>query len=99
MKKHMWGCLVLIMLAACGDSNTENKEKEGVETILPQQVNEVTVMKLVKGDFNHELVPLRLKNGIFTSSYLLSFLLPVYSLLSLFTLLYASSKELFISVL
>ena len=56
MKRHVWGCLVLIMLAACGDSNTENKEKEGVETILPQQVNEVTVMKLAKGNFNHELV-------------------------------------------
>ena len=56
MKKHVLGCLVLIMLAACSDSNTENKEKEGVETILPTQVNEVTVMKLAKGNFNHELV-------------------------------------------
>lgn len=56
MKRHVWGCLVLIMLAACGDSNTENKEKEGVETILPQQVNEVTVMKLARVNFNHELV-------------------------------------------
>ena len=56
MKKHVWGCLALIMLAACSGTKTENTEKEGVETILPQQVNEVTVMKLAKGDFNHELV-------------------------------------------
>ena len=56
MKKHMWGCLVLIMLAACSETKTENKEKEGVETVLPAQVNEVTVMKLTKGNFNHELV-------------------------------------------
>lgn len=27
-----------------------------METVLPQQVNEVTVMKLTKGYFNHELV-------------------------------------------
>ena len=56
MKRHMLGCLVLIMLAACSETKTENTEKEGVETVLPQQVNEVTVMKLAKGNFNHELV-------------------------------------------
>ena len=56
MKRHIWGCLALMMLAACSGSNTENKEKEGVETVLPQQVNEVTVMKLAKGNFHHELV-------------------------------------------
>ena len=50
MKRHIWGCLALMMLAACSGSNTENKEKEGVETVLPQQVNEVTVMKLAKGN-------------------------------------------------
>lgn len=56
MKKHVLWCLALMVLAACSDSNTENKEKEGVETVLPQQVNEVTVMQLAKGNFNHELV-------------------------------------------
>ena len=56
MKKHILGCLALVMLAACSGTKTENTEKEGVETVLPQQVNEVTVMKLAKGDFNHELV-------------------------------------------
>ena len=47
--------LVLGMLVACKDK-VENTEKEGVETVLPSQVNEVTVMKLEKKDFNHELV-------------------------------------------
>ena len=56
MKRHLLGCLALMMLVACSDSKTENKEKEGVETVLPQQVNEVTVMKLTKGNFNHELI-------------------------------------------
>lgn len=56
MKKHILGSLVLVMLAACSETKTENTEKEGVETVLPQQVNEVTVMKLAKGDFHHELV-------------------------------------------
>ena len=56
MKKYAFWCLALVMLVACSDSKTENTEKEGVETVLPQQVNEVTVMKLAKGNFNHELV-------------------------------------------
>ena len=56
MKKYMLGCLALMMLAACSETKTENTEKEGVETVLPQQVNEVTVMKLAKGNFHHELV-------------------------------------------
>ena len=56
MKRHMLGCLALLMLAACSGTDSNKKEKEGVETILPSQVSEVTVMKLVKKDFNHELV-------------------------------------------
>lgn len=56
MKKHVLWCLACMMLAACSETKTENKEKEGVETILPSQANEVTVMKLAKRDFNHELV-------------------------------------------
>lgn len=56
MKRHIWSCLALVILTACSGTDSNNKEKEGVETVLPQQVNEVTVMKLAKGDFNHELV-------------------------------------------
>lgn len=56
MKKHVWWCLALVVLAACSNSDSKNAEKEGVETVLPSQVNEVTVMKLAKKDFNHELV-------------------------------------------
>ena len=56
MKKNMLWYPVFIILAACADSRTGNTEKEGVETVLPQQVNEVTVMKLEKRDFHHELM-------------------------------------------
>ena len=56
MKRHVFGCLALVMLAACSGADSNNKEKEGVETVLPTQQNEVTVMKLVKSNFNHELV-------------------------------------------
>ena len=56
MKRHILGCLALVMLAACSGTDSNNKEKEGVETILPSQMSEVTVMKLTKKDFNHELV-------------------------------------------
>ena len=56
MKRHLWSCLALVILTACSGTDSNNKEKEGVETVLPQQVNEVTVMKLAKGNFNHELV-------------------------------------------
>ena len=56
MKKHILWCLALVTLGACSDKKAGNAEKEGVETILPSQLNEVTVMKLAKKDFNHELV-------------------------------------------
>ena len=35
MKRHLLGCLALVMLAACTGTKTENTEKEGVSTILP----------------------------------------------------------------
>lgn len=44
--------------------DTFGKEKEGVETVLPSQVNEVTVMTLKRTTFNHELV----SNGKVTAS-------------------------------
>ena len=56
MKRHILGCMALAVLAACAETKTENREKEGVTTVLPDQRNEVTVMKLAKRDFHHELV-------------------------------------------
>lgn len=56
MNKHMLWCLALAALSACSETKTESTEKEGVEIILPAQANEVTVMKLEKREFHHELV-------------------------------------------
>ena len=54
------------MLVGRGEKkdDTSGKEKEGVETVLPSQVNEVTVMMLKKTTFSHELV----SNGKVTAS-------------------------------
>ena len=38
------------------DKKEDNIEKEGVETVLPSMPNDVTVMKLERQVFNHELV-------------------------------------------
>ncbi|MBQ8519998.1 MAG: efflux RND transporter periplasmic adaptor subunit [Bacteroides sp.] len=54
--KHFVGCLALALLASCGGQKEEHNEKEGVETVLPSQPNEVTVMTLTPRTFNHELV-------------------------------------------
>ena len=56
MRKHILASLALAMLTACSGTAPDNGEKEGVTTVLPEQKNEVTVMKLTKGDFHHELV-------------------------------------------
>lgn len=56
MKTHALWLLALVMLTACSEKKSDDTEKEGVETVLPSQVNEVTVMKLEKKVFNHELV-------------------------------------------
>ena len=49
--------LITIMGTACsGDKKEDNIEKEGVETVLPSMPNDVTVMKLERQVFNHELV-------------------------------------------
>ena len=44
------------LLAACSGDKNEGTDKEGVETVLPAQQNEVTVMTLKKTTFSHELV-------------------------------------------
>ena len=52
------------MLAGCGEKKDDTSGKEGVETVLPSQVNEVTVKTLKKTAFSHELV----SNGKVTAS-------------------------------
>ena len=50
-------CLFLAsMLAGCSRKNTEQTEQEGVNTVLPELTNEVTVMPLRYTTFDHELV-------------------------------------------
>lgn len=44
------------LLATCSGNKNEGTDKEGVETVLPAQQNEVTVMTLKKTTFSHELV-------------------------------------------
>ena len=60
MSKHAFKCagalFILLCMAGCGEKKQEYSEKEGVETVLPASVNEVTVMTLKKSAFNHELV-------------------------------------------
>ena len=55
-KMYMVGLLAVGLLAACSETKTESGEKEGVETGLPSEPNEVTVEKLSRREFNHELV-------------------------------------------
>lgn len=68
MRTHYVYVLLLAagMWAGCSEKkdDTFGKEKEGVETVLPSQVNEVTVMTLKRTTFNHELV----SNGKVTAS-------------------------------
>jgi multidrug efflux pump subunit AcrA (membrane-fusion protein) len=48
--------LAVGMLGGCSGGKEAASEKEGVETVLPSQANEVTVMTLKKTAFTHELV-------------------------------------------
>ncbi len=56
MKRFIIGCMALSILVACTKATKASKENERVATVLPQQVDEVTVMTLARGDFHHELV-------------------------------------------
>ena len=49
-------CLALTMLTACSGEKKESASEKGVETVLPDTKNEVSVMTLKKQIFNHELV-------------------------------------------
>jgi len=68
MDKRQQALLFLLIAAGafsgCKDQKQNAPEKEGVETVLPAQVNEVTVMTLKKNTFEHELV----SNGKVTAS-------------------------------
>ena len=44
------------MIACSGDKKDSSEGEETVETVLPDETNEVTVMTLKATDFNHELV-------------------------------------------
>ena len=56
MKYHYYLCLTLIFcLSACSGEKKENPEGT-VETILPDETNEVTIVPLKSIDFNHELI-------------------------------------------
>ena len=49
--------LVLTLLGACGDKTPQGDAAEsGVETVLPDETNKVTVVTLQAGDFHHELI-------------------------------------------
>lgn len=59
MNRMYYRWLGMIVMAACLTAcggETQTNEKEGVETVLPSSVAEVTVMTLKKRAFEHELV-------------------------------------------
>ena len=44
------------MIACSGEKKGDSTGEETVETVLPDETNEVTVMTLKATDFNHELI-------------------------------------------
>ena len=52
----LFAILVLAGMMACSGEKKEKGSEESVETVLPDETNEVTVMKLNTTDFNHELI-------------------------------------------
>ncbi len=54
---NLLAILILSGMVAClGEKKDNISEEKAVETILPDEANEVTVMTLKSGDFNHELI-------------------------------------------
>ena len=51
----LFAILILAGMMACSGEKEKGSE-ESVETVLPDETNEVTVMKLKTTDFNHELI-------------------------------------------
>ncbi len=58
MKYYLFTLLILAgMTTACtGSKNPSATEEGNVETVLPDEANEVTIMNLHASDFNHELI-------------------------------------------
>ncbi|MDR1455577.1 MAG: efflux RND transporter periplasmic adaptor subunit [Tannerella sp.] len=58
MKKYSYllGFLILAAVGACSGEKRDSAAEETVETVLPDKINEVTVMKLELTDFQHELI-------------------------------------------
>lgn len=50
------GAILALTLVACSEAKTENADEGGVETVLPNEENEVTIQVLQKQLFEHELV-------------------------------------------
>ena len=57
------GLMLASMLAACGNGAESTTQEESIETALPQEEAQVTVMTVKRQAFNHELV----SNGKVTS--------------------------------
>jgi RND family efflux transporter MFP subunit len=53
---YLWWLLMLMAAVACSGGKKEAAEEETVETVLPDKINEVTVMTLAYTDFQHELI-------------------------------------------
>jgi RND family efflux transporter MFP subunit len=48
--------ILLACMASCSGDKKEADEEQGVETLLPDMTNEVTIRELHPSDFNHELI-------------------------------------------
>lgn len=57
MNQHYFLCFIALFLGFGACSGEKREKPEGtVETILPDETNEVTVISLKSADFNHELI-------------------------------------------
>ena len=61
--KRLFFIIPAAMLMACSNAGQRTTEEDGVETALPQEEAQVTVMTVKRQAFNHELV----SNGKVTS--------------------------------
>ena len=52
----LFAMLILAGMMACSGEKKENGSEESIETALPDETNEVTVMELKTTEFNHELI-------------------------------------------